>query len=64
MNTNRGLWVAVFVIAGVIVATIGGILAWIGGIPVALAILAGAGGFVAFVGLSLTVAGFLMRSQP
>ncbi|TMR93962.1 hypothetical protein [Nonomuraea basaltis] len=60
MNNNRGLWVAVIVTAGLFVAFAGGGLAWLGGTPVPLAVLAGAAGFA---GLALAVMTFLTRAQ-
>ncbi|MFI7455491.1 hypothetical protein ACIBQX_49090 [Nonomuraea sp. NPDC049714] len=63
MNSIRGLWVAVIVTAGLFVAFSGGGLAWLGGTPVPLAVLAGAGGFAGFVGLALAVMTFLARTQ-
>ncbi|UBU17718.1 hypothetical protein [Nonomuraea gerenzanensis] len=63
MNNYRGLWVAVIVTAGLFVAFAGGGLAWLGGTPVPLAVLAGAAGFAGFVGLALAVMTFLTRAQ-
>jgi hypothetical protein len=63
MNSNRGLWVAVIVTAGLFVAVVGG-LAWMGGTPVPLAILVGAAGFAGFAGLALAIMTFLARTQP
>lgn len=64
MNSNQGLWVAVIVTAGGLIATIGGSLAWLGGTPTAIAILVGAAGVAGFVGLALAIATFLTRPQP
>lgn len=63
MNTSRGLWVAVITTAASVIAIVGGWLAWMGGTPVALAILVGAAGFAGFMGLALAIASFLMRTQ-
>ncbi|MEU8364886.1 hypothetical protein AB0C27_53620 [Nonomuraea sp. NPDC048882] len=63
MNNYRGLWVAVIVTAGLVIAFAGGGLAWLGGTPVPLAMLAGAAGFAGFVGLALAVMTFLARTQ-
>lgn len=57
MNSNHGLWVAIIVTAGILIATIGGT-------PAAIAILVGAAGFAGFVGLALAIATFLIRPQP
>ncbi|MEU8195225.1 hypothetical protein AB0C10_15740 [Microbispora amethystogenes] len=62
-SNTRGLWLAIIVTAGFVVGIAGGILAWLGGAHPALAVLAGAGGFVTFVTLSLTVANFLKSSE-
>ncbi|MEO3892182.1 hypothetical protein [Nonomuraea sp. B5E05] len=64
MNSNRELWMAVIVTAGVLIAIVGGGLAWLGGTPAAIAILVGATGFAGFVGLALAIATFLTRTQP
>ncbi|MEU8364939.1 hypothetical protein AB0C27_53890 [Nonomuraea sp. NPDC048882] len=63
MNNTRGLWVAVIITAGLIVAFAGGGLAWLGGTPAPLAVLAGAAGFAGFVGLAVAVMAFLTRVQ-
>ncbi|MFB4285531.1 MULTISPECIES: hypothetical protein [unclassified Nonomuraea] len=63
MRNDHGLWVAIIVTAGLFVALVGGGLAWMGGMPAPLAILAGAGGFAGFVGLALAVMTFLARLQ-
>ena len=63
MNDNRGLWVALIVTAGFFVAFAGGVLAWLGGAAVPLAVLTGAGGFAGFVGLALAVMAFLTRAR-
>lgn len=58
-----GLWVAVIIIAGILVASAGGVLARMGGNHPATAILIGAGGFVGFVGLGMTILNSLVQSQ-
>ncbi|MEV1005510.1 hypothetical protein [Nonomuraea sp. NPDC050202] len=60
MNNTRGLWMAVIVTAGLIVAFAGGGLAWLGGTPAPLAVLAG---FAGFVSLAVAVMTFLTRVQ-
>ncbi|MFB9201453.1 hypothetical protein ACFFV7_09645 [Nonomuraea spiralis] len=61
MNT-RGMWLAIIVVAGVVVAVVAGGLAWIGGVQTALAILTGGAAFSGFTLLALTVATFLTRT--
>ncbi|NJP98478.1 hypothetical protein HCN51_55205 [Nonomuraea sp. FMUSA5-5] len=50
-------------VAGPVVALASGGLAWLGGTPAPLAILAGAAGFTGFVGMALAVMTFLTRTQ-
>lgn len=63
MNNNRGLWVAVIVTAGLVIAFAGGALAWLGGTPAPLAVLAGAAGLAGFVSLALAITRYLTRAQ-
>ncbi|GLW25310.1 hypothetical protein Mame01_53520 [Microbispora amethystogenes] len=61
MDGSQGLWVAIIATASFVIGIAGGTLAWIGGTPPALAVLIGAGGFVGFFSLALTIARFLAR---
>ncbi|MFI9555377.1 hypothetical protein [Nonomuraea endophytica] len=63
MNNVRGIWVAIFATAGLVVAALAGALFWLGGLHPALAVAAGVGAGAGFVGLALTVANFVMRPE-
>jgi hypothetical protein len=57
-STARGLWLAITVLAAVIVGTAAGLLAWLGGMNPATAILTGGGAFAGTVVLVLTMVRF------
>ncbi|WP_432982832.1 hypothetical protein [Dactylosporangium sp. CA-233914] len=55
----RILWMAIFLIVGVIAGGIAGILTWLAGAKPAAAMVAGGGGLVATVTLLIIAAGFV-----
>lgn len=57
-STVRGLWLAITVLAAVLVGTAGGLLAWTGGMNPPSAILTGGGAFTGTVLLILTMLRF------
>ncbi|TKK90438.1 hypothetical protein FDA94_05415 [Herbidospora galbida] len=61
-NHTRLLWLAIILLTAVILGTAAGILAWMGGLPIALAILTGGSTFAGVIVVCLAVAAYL--SQP
>lgn len=56
----HAVWLAVMILAALIVAGASGILAWLGGAKIPSAIIAGAGAFGGTLAVSLLIAGFLV----
>ena len=60
MSDFHVVWLAVMVLAAVIVAGASGILAWLGGAKIPIAIITGASAFGGTLALFLLIAGFLV----
>lgn len=60
---GRFMWMAIIMIAAVIIGTAGGMLSWLGGASVPHAVLAGAGGVGATVALLLAIGHFLANTR-
>jgi hypothetical protein len=58
---DRGVWLAIFVIVGVLAGTAGGVLTWLAGARPSAAIVAGGGCFVTVVTFLVMLAGFLVE---
>lgn len=63
MHNPRPLWLAITLIAAVLVGVTGGILAWLGGALVANAIIVGGSSFAGTVLLILAIAYFLIGEK-
>ncbi|SNT61870.1 hypothetical protein SAMN05216276_10864 [Streptosporangium subroseum] len=59
MPHNRAIWLAIILLAAVIIGLAGGVLSWLGGATPAGAILFGAGGLAATVLLAITIVNFM-----
>jgi hypothetical protein len=62
-STVRGLWLAITVLAAVLVGSAGGLLAWVGGMNPPTAILTGGGAFAGTVLLVLTMFRFTTGTE-
>jgi hypothetical protein len=59
--SNPGLWLAIFVIVGVLAGVAGGVLMWVAGMKPAAAIFTGGGCFITVVLFLMALAEFLTR---
>lgn len=60
---DRALWVAIALLAGVVIGVTAGWLTWLGGVAVSLAVVAGGASFGATVGLVIMLIKYVLNNE-